>query len=73
MNVGEPTFQIRRAAKFARAVGDQFLLAEDTSNDYTIDYILQIKKCRAIQITVSPSECDRRGSSFPRRHRYCWW
>lgn len=29
-----PGFQIRRTAKFARAVGDQFLLAEDTSNDY---------------------------------------
>jgi len=68
---------MRRTAKFARAVGDQFIPAEDTSNDYTIDYILQIKdqikKCRVIQITVSPSECDRRRSSLPRRHRHCWW
>lgn len=42
--LGEQTFQIRRTAKFARAVGEQFILAEDSAkDDYTINYILQIR------------------------------
>jgi hypothetical protein len=42
--IGTPTFQIRRTAKFARAVGDQQILAEDNStDDYRIDYIVQIE------------------------------
>lgn len=42
--IGTPTLQIRRTAKFARAAGEQLILAEDSgTDDYFIDYILQIE------------------------------
>jgi hypothetical protein len=35
--------KVRRTARFARAVGDQMVLVEDSTNDYVVQYTLEIR------------------------------